>query len=617
VPTLVSREEARQLQETGVQVMAFPKPVDLAPGEQVKYFTCHLRQEDKHVYPGLLLNNSLPDSKYPLLPCCYKEDQLQKKHSTAYEYYAPNSRLTFADYRVQQKDRSFLDVDQIDKCPELITELYQLNSLVAPVRWGVHRTPLSALECVLYALNIRGFRALAVDERVSRVEEEYAQLFNAFPEYNALCAQERWDQPADSAPPSSSGYFNLRQWVRLVEEAYACHVVLLDPKDFARYPTVQGRWVWNRTTNLPVVVLYEHYGIARTGYPQCDWVTYADDLDPILVEHRYVDTYALEAAGARQVDYEALSQAFQEAQLNVVSQHIDYYGKVYAWNVQRGGATLTVFFRHIRVPPVHLPRATDLYFGRLDDWAVGESGSQQWIRLGAFECALYTQPRVDSARERYDFMRVQVDLLAENAKRVYAKRVESGQSSDDWSFVRVDVDRAYRPLNRFFFESDDTLYVPNTQSKARLEYFLRLYRRRRYEEWLEYLNATTVPYAYETVSDFQVQDNAIVLDNAHVADWSYVQYAPVELTGLQKPIRKPFLTWVGHDLYRCTWMGDTDAALARMGESEVYRLFFPQSRRVFLVGDPDAALEGPTFVATKHLTTQELTVYRCTRFQTV
>jgi hypothetical protein len=621
VPTLVSREEARALEAAETQVMAFPKPADLAPGEQSIYFTCHLRN-DGHVYPGLLLNPD-PEGKYPLLPCCYKEDQLQKKHSIAYEYYAPDSRLGFADYRARQKDRSFVDVDRTDKCPDVIGQLYQLNSLLAPVRWGVHRSPLSALECVLYALNHNGFRTTPVEQRLAMVEQEFARMFETFPHARALCAQEQWDRLGsgnDDDRVSTEVYFDLRHWVRLVEEVYACHVVLLDPKDFVRYPVVQGRWVWTRDTRLPVIVLYEHYGSTRASYPQCEWITYADDLDPMLVEHRYVDTYAREAAGsvpALEVDYESLMQSFRDARFEPVSQHIDYYGKVYAWNVTREGTRLTLFFRHIRLPPVHLPRTTDLYFGRLDEWAVGESGIQQFLRLGTFECALYTQPMVESARERYNFTRVQVDLLTENAKRVYAQRVESGESLDDWSFIRVNVDEAYRPLNRFFFETNGTVYVPNAQSKTRLEYFLRLYRRRRTAEWMEYLTATTIPFQYQSVSDFQEQDNAIVLDNTHIADWKYVHYAPVELTGLQKPIREPFLIWVDHTLYRCTWMGESETAMQRVGESDAYRLFFPQSRRVFVVGNPEAAEDGPIFMATKHVLTQELTLYRCTRFQTV
>jgi hypothetical protein len=618
VPTLVSREEARTLQQAGTQVMSFPKPADLAPGEQTMYFTCHLRN-DGHNYPGLHLNPN-PEGKYPLLPCCYKEDQSQKKHSIAYEYFAPESQLGFADYRARQKDRSFVGVDQTDKCPDLIRELYQLNSLVAPVRWGVHRSPLSALECVLYALNYNGFRTTPVDDRLGVVEQEFARMFATFPYANELCAQERWDQPITAGPPSSELYFDLRHWVRLVEETYACHIVLLDPSDFVRFPTVQGRWVWTRDTRLPVVVLYEHYGSTRASYPQCEWIVYTDDLDPTLVEHRYVDTYAREAAGsvpALEVDYTSLIQSFREAQLEPESQHIDFYGKVYAWNVTRNRTQLTIFFRHIRLPPLHLPRATDVFFGRVDEWAVGESGSQQFLRLGTFECAVLTQPLAESARERYQFTRVQVDLLTENAKRVYAQRVDSGQALDDWSFIRVNLDEAYRPLNRFFFESDGTIYVPNAQSKARLEYFLRLYRRRRTTEWMEYLSATTVPFKYQSVSDFQEQENAIVLDNDHIADWKYVQYAPVELTGVQKPIREPFLIWVDHTLYRCTWMGELESAIQRVGESEAYRLFFPQSRRIFIVGDPEAADQGPTFVATKHVVTQELTLYRCTRFQTV
>lgn len=619
VPTIVTREEARALQNAGTQVMAFPKADDLGPGEQPMYFSCHLRDQG-YIYPGLHLNPN-PEGKYPLLPCCYKEDQLQKKHSNAYEYFAPESRLTFADYRMRQKDRSFVDVDQTDKCPDLISELYQLNSLVAPVRWGVHRTPLSALECVMFALNHNGFRAVPLEQRPAVVEEEYVQLFQRFPYANELCAQERWDQPPTAVPPPTADtYFDLRHWVRLVEEAYSCHIVLLDPKDFVRYPTVQGRWVWSRVTHLPVVVLYEHSGVSRASYPQCEWITFTEDLDPMLVEHRYVDTYALEASGsvpALQVEYDSLRVAFESAQLELDSQHIDYYGKVYAWNVKRNGTTLTVFFRHIRVPPLHLPRASEVFFGRLDEWAVGEAGVQQFIRLGTFECAVYTQPHVESARERYDFTRVQVDLLTENAKRLYAQRVETGQSPDDWSFIRVNLDQAYRPLNRFLFDSSNTVYVPNTQSKTRLEYFLRLYRRRRYVEWLAYLSATTIPFTYQSVSDFQVQENAIVLENTQLADWKYVQYAPVELTGLQKPLREPFLVWIDHTLYRCTWMGDVETASERIGESEAYRLFFPQSQRIFEVGDLEAVNDPATYVATKHVVTQELTLYRARRFRTV
>lgn len=605
VPSMVSEDQVRDIENAGFQVMQFPKSVDLAPGEEPMYFACHERSDD-HVYPGLLLN-PYPGGKYPLLPRCYKEDQRLKTSSDTYEYFS--SETTFDDFRFRQKDRSFVDVDQTKPCPELIDNLYFLNGFVAPVRWGVHRTPLSALECILYALNIRSFRTLAREQRLSLLEQEFQNLPNAFPHYLSLCAQEAWDLAYPQITPNTV-YFDLRIWVRLVEEAYNCTIVMLSVSDFIFPHHIQGRWLWERDPERPVIVLYEHYGatsVARASYPQCEWITFAQNLDPKAIEHRFVDQYALEASGWRALTINKLqfADAFNQANLSIQSQHIDFYGKVYALNVQSSGTMLTLFLRHLRIPPLNIPRAqsAEVFFGSLAPFSTGEFGDHQYIRLGEFEFFVYKEPHSESARETYDFMRSQVRVLTENAKRIYAQNLES-ERSNDWSFIQVNLERAYRPLNRYYFDSSGTVFVPNEQTKQRLKYALQLYARRNATELMQYLDLSILPFEYDSLADFQVQPNAVVMTNDRVIRWNEALYNPIELTGMEKPIPAPFVTWIDRRLYRCH-------LLDVFPQWVQYKLFFPQTRQCFVVGGTPLDDADRIVIATKQPDNATLTFYRC------
>lgn len=601
VPTLLSPEEAQAVQQNGFQVLQFPKPADLKAGQQPILFSCYSRT-DNHIFPGLRLNPN-PEGEYPLLPCCYEFDQMERANSDAFAYYRTQQRLS--DFREQQKDRAFVDVDKSKPCSEMINNLYFLNGFVTPVRWGVHRTPLSALECVLYALNRNNFRTQKSEDRLRFLDAEFARLPRDFPHYASLCAQEGWNI-AYPVLSSRDDYFDLRLWVRLVEEAYQCRIVMLSSEDFIFPHSIQGRWSWTRNPQHPCIVLFEHMGSTRAEtYPQCEWVTFLDK-DPTIQENHWIDEYAMEASGSQSlvIDQAQLQSALENAGFVLEAQHIDFYGKVYAWNVRAGSTSLTVFFRHHRAPPLHLPRATptDVFFGKVDSFPLeiaGEFAGSQFFRLGDYEMYVYTEPQNESVRQTYEFTREQVYLMTENAKRILASRIDSSDQQN-WDWIQVDPSRSYRPFNRYYFEAQERIYVPNAVTKQRLENLLRLYQRRQASELPEYAQTLVVPFEYQSLSDFQTQANAVVMTNDRVIQWSRGLYNAIHLTGNETPIRTPFLIRVRDAVYRCT-------LLTQFPDWVQYDLIYPQSQQIFHVGSSEP--QNRVLIVTKHPQTQELTLY--------
>ena len=287
-------------------------------------------------------------------------------------------------------------------------------------------------------------------------------------------------------------------------------------------------------------------------------------------------------------------------QFQLESQHLDFYGKAYAWNVRRGRARYTFVFRQIRLPPVHAPRATEVFTGR--------PGNETFFQLGAYAVRVYTEPFPESLLETYDRMRVQVGLLVEQAKFIYARRCDAGIDPADWSFIRVgDPAEAYRLRNRFFFENTDVLVVPNLATKERLQFLLAMFRKRSESKLMAYLGTTTIPFPYRTISDFQTPDNAVVMGNQRVIQWNKLNYDARDLqewvsTGDASGPATPFFTRFGSSLYRC--VSHTDPL------PSVYRLVTPQTRQIWIVGTRSPSEQMDTFMGVKSRD-RTVFIYRC------
>lgn len=603
VPRLVSAAEVPELEQRGFQVITFPKACDREANEPPLYFVCDQQKEFR--YPGLKPNPNYPESsKYPFLVACYKNNHLEKltkKTELAYRYYRTDACFADLDPR-RKEDKTFAGVDKVKPCPNELVELYNLNSAVAPVRRGVHRSPQSALECVLYALDVDRFQSLSAAARLEKVQAEFVRLVQNVPYAWELCAQEAWDQIAF---PTLDQYFDLRYWIRLVERVYQCTIVLVGPQDFIFPRHVQGRWIWTYPSDRPVVVLYEHLGTARISYPQCEWVTFTDPSVDAAVQHQFVARYAQEASGSLTVSAAELFEALEKAQYTLEAQHLDEYGKAYAWNVSRGRARYTFVFRHIRVPPMDLPRTQPLFFGRPADQ------SSDYFQLGSYACRVYATPFPESLVGTYETMREQVRLLTEQAKKIYAERLYRGALPTDWSFIEIDPQRAYRPRNRYFFEpAVTTIYVPNRVTRERLILVLSMFQRRHDRQLMTYVGTTTVPFQYQTLSDFQRQPQTIVMSNQRVIRWNKLHY-PIETLGDDVPI-DPFFTRLEQRVYRCVPISP-DAL-----PTPPYRVYVPQARHVLSVGmNPSRSVgsEILVFLGWKAPATGNLHLYRCTPLQ--
>jgi hypothetical protein len=186
-----------------------------------------------------------------------------------------------------------------------------------------------------------------------------------------------------------------------------------------------------------------------------------------------------------------------------------------------------------------------------------------------------TRPIVDQSQlQIYDKIRLQVELLFEHAKRIYAQRERLDQ--EDWSFINVSTPTAvpteYR--SKIVFNNDTNIIVPNEETKNRLIYSLKVYGIR-YRALLEqYPTLNQIPFQYRTVHDFDSHPNELVLGSDSEIHWFSDFYQAKMLDG--EIYKNPFVTLLAGKPCKCNPID--------VVRQTSYRVHAPQFQKLFVVG---------------------------------
>jgi hypothetical protein len=573
LPDIISEEEARKAIASNVPVMQFPKPGDEVDGKSYHFICNH---HDENIWPGLRKNPLENNSTFPILPCCYREDQ-RNRRSLFREYYESERKLKdfvpqvnpvqSIQYRFLLSDK-FVGFEQTGKCPDMINQLFVLYTAAKPIRKGVHRSLRSALECVLVATRHNNFDQLASAERLTELDRQF-QIIQGLGNTNPIYAQECWNKDFTQVV-ANDVYFDPRYLIRVLEHLYKCRIVLLSRDDFIQPNHIEGYLRWKSTKEYPIVVLFEHYGSEanEASYPQCEWILLETSDDQAMESVFTAYLASLETITRLPLPEE--TQFVQMIRHTIDKQYIDFYGKVYALRLRKSDkTTFTVFFDHDRFPVlanIPLAQKKEIAYTRQ---------VTRYVFDNRYAAHTRTRPIVDQSQlQIYDKIRLQVELLFEHAKRIYAQRERLDQ--EDWSFINVSTPTAvpteYR--SKIVFNNDTNIIVPNEETKNRLIYSLKVYGIR-YRALLEqYPTLNQIPFQYRTVHDFDSHPNELVLGSDSEIHWFSDFYQAKMLDG--EIYKNPFVTLLAGKPCKCNPID--------VVRQTSYRVHAPQFQKLFVVG---------------------------------
>lgn len=571
LPRIVTADEASELEmKEGFQVMKFPKPGDY-PNPLL--FTCEQHRKKGYIYPGLRKNTLENKENFPLLPCCYQENQ-RTRNTFFNKYYDSEKSLSeFAKSTTQKSQYRFLisdkfvGLDQTGKCSETIQQLFGLYTLQKPYRKGVHRSTLSALECVLVSLNVDGYSAKNSRSRLQQLEVEFETLRQGRIE---LCAQECWNIPNPLELLDTKNYLDPRYFIRLLEYTYQCRIVMLSRTDFIHPNFIQGYLRWDYPKGeRPVVIIFEHMGSEsdEATYPQCELIEVETRDENILPENIYENVYLDYVSSFSSCDPPSTSffDILESEGYKLIGQHIDFYGKVYAINVEREGDLVTLFFSGVRVAPMSIELSKEIYYSPSLPIIIG---NRSQIMIGDFTFLAFTNPVSESKLQIFEEYKLYSILLLENAKRLYSL-------NGNFGFIKLS-DRV-EDYSKTTFLDLDVVYVPNEETRDRLIYSLTLFEKRFSTQLQLYRDIQVIPFQYNSVQDFDYQSNVLIADVSNPIDWFSDFYTLKPIDGTL--YTTPFISVIENVKYKCIPIPSIPI------EWKNYNIIFPQLRRTYIIGE--------------------------------
>lgn len=585
VPMLLTEEQGAQYEEqlrasqepdSNVRppppFMRFPKPEDAQRlGRPPLYLSCLNNIDSEYIYPGLRRNTQLSNrDRYTLIPCCYPENQTQKKGSFYYKYF--NSTQLLADFapdvetlRLQfLTSEAFVAPGQAGACPALVTDWCSLYTPTPPVRNGVERSPYSVVACILRALG-----------RPESAEEAFARLREAPVD---VCAQELWDTP--DARLQIDTYVDPRRWFRLLETEYGCRLLMVTRTRNSQVDVIHphhthGYLRWKASSQLPIVWIYEHFGTEPGQlYPQCEWIQVATAEAKEAIYRDYwkaCETIALRVHRQEPLPHFVALDAIEAGRGDIQEQLVDAYGKVFGLVTNDRHVLLLEQSRLPPLPNVPISRATRQV-------PLQRSLADVLVYWGPYRCIRRALTPADdkSLLEQFNSTRIQVQLLYENAKRVMMQRTTPSDRLRNWDFIQVNSNRVVL-FDKYAFTDSSTLYVPNSVTKERLERMLRLYYTRfpnKAEEYLQLPKNPMLPFRYQSIMDFEASPGVSIADTDTVIAWSSPLHFLQPVDGTL--YLRSFLTVVQNVIYKCDPVGDRVPM-------RPCRVLVPQLKHTFMV----------------------------------
>lgn len=480
-PSVVSLEEKIVLEDEGFHIMHFPKD-----SPRSLLFSCAAQKQ--HIFPGLKVNRLANKDSYPLVPCCFKEDQREKK-SYYKQYYQGEQRAKPEVSRILLTEK-LVKFSQLGKLPADINSYLSSLGDTRARRQGVLHDKGSIIDCILESID----KSHRKKSEVARRKTLYEIRKSIETYYFNYCRQETITITLDD---SISIFRNIEEFIdvsmyyTLLEKLFHCRLVVFSRSDFKRPYFVNGFVHATFSTTWPVVIVYENFGskTERLDYPQYELIE--TRADPERVYADYMSSFITwKIRKSRLIPYSNDSDEKETIHpSSLESQILDVNGKVAAINVKIGNQVRT-FYLFDHCPPLGVPITLDLFHS--------DSYTEECLEiqgLGIIKGYFTSSGDKNSILEQFIQTRTQAKALIEQAKYLYSK---FGQINFK------EVAQPNIPTNSWL--TTNSLEV-NQNSAERVMYVVKLFETQRPAELRDFSKLSFIPYSFDSILDFTQRPN--------------------------------------------------------------------------------------------------------------
>lgn len=352
IPEIISKEEAETYDYQ--KVMLFPRnnqekaPHYPSDGKDQKYYVC--RNPDFQ-YPGVQVNKLKNKDDYPFTPCCFRDEQKDKK-GRSYNKYFLNEEKESKEKKQQDFiiTNKFVKVNQFGLLPQDLANFLKLlnpkdDSAYKYVRLGVsdnnEQGNYSFLSTVMYGLyeqtKILDYEGKELTQKILDTLQEISS-----PNICVMARQCMYDSStADiSSKISENTYFDPKYYLQLLEGIFDCNIYLFKNTGVDTRPVLprytQG-YYRQRRPESPCIFIYEHMGSESDSakHPQCELIIKWREDDRKDVEYFYdskskiinnLNKFLNVLNGSYSLDKKLVDLEFN-LNVKLLSQKIDSYGK--------------------------------------------------------------------------------------------------------------------------------------------------------------------------------------------------------------------------------------------------------------------------------------------------
>lgn len=388
-PTIISENDAKDLEQKGQSVMKFPRDVPEysniikypSDGEDQRYYTCNHK---KYKYIGLQENNLKNQDIYPFIPCCFIKEQKKK---SIYQHYYGGKEPKILD----KKQNNIISTDKIlkhDQYGTLPPNIENLFNIIDPeinsvyVRRGVgvseKRNVNSFINAVMEALNdTTGILDIVKEKELEkRLIDQRNKLANE--KIVALCRQELYDmsiQEIIDIIKDGNKYFDPKLFIHLLEYTFNCNIVLFTKKTLDGEMTLPRHLqaYYKNKNKKKYVYIFEHTGSKSDidksyPWPQCE----------VIVKYNpksgdVQDSFTFEESKNVRIVYDRLRKSYSldkviddidlpiKKDIKILSQFIDSYGKTRQLNIDFKGKQVSLIISPIQPLPVRETTKEKIY----------------------------------------------------------------------------------------------------------------------------------------------------------------------------------------------------------------------------------------------------------------
>ena len=233
--------------------MKYPKDDD----PDAKWYTC---DDEEYKYIGLKKPKQLKNlnlDKYPYIPCCYKENQIEKSGTKYYKYVKNIAEDPTKTQQDTIKTNKFVDFNHFGLLPPSINNFFGVLDTEDQdfFRKGVSSVYHTFLECVYEAID-KEQRGEMMKQKIMEINNDKSLL--------SVGKQEMYD--SNEIKIEETEYMSPEKWVSVLSTHFNCFIytyknvkgnieLALPRHKNGHYETYK-----NMTTVSPVVLIYEHEG---------------------------------------------------------------------------------------------------------------------------------------------------------------------------------------------------------------------------------------------------------------------------------------------------------------------------------------------------------------------